>query len=71
MKSPEAQRQALLPVDNMVKAVAYSPPALDDSERDFGFDIYLVVVIPIIVILLLVLLLSIIMCCGREGKYVK
>ena len=71
MKSPDAERQILLPTDKIIEALSYSPPVLDDSERDFGIDFILVVVIPIIIILLFVFLISLIMCCGREGKYVK
>ena len=71
MKSPEAERQALLPPDRIMRAVSYSPPALDESARDFDIDFILVVIIPIIIILLFVLILSIIMCFGREGKYVE
>lgn len=68
VKSPEAGRQALLPPDRIMRAVSYSPPALDESARDFDIDFILVVIIPIIIILLFVLILSIIMCFGREGK---
>jgi hypothetical protein len=70
MKSPEAERQALLPPDRIITTVSYNPPVLDDSERDFDIDFILVVIIPIIIILLFVLILSLIMCFGREGKYV-
>lgn len=66
--SPAAQRQALLPKDKVVTAVAYSPREFDDSPRNFEDDYILVVVIPIVIILVFVVLLSIIMCCGREGR---
>ena len=68
MKSPEAERQALLPPDRIIKTVSYAPPVFDDSERDFDIDFILIVVIPIIVIILFVIIISLIMCCGREGK---
>ena len=70
MKSPEAERQILLPPDRIITAVAYNPPVLDDSERDFEIEFILIVILPIIIILIFVLILSLIMCFGREGKYV-
>ena len=70
MKSPKAEQQALLPPDRIIRAVSYSPPVFDDDARDFNIDFILIVVIPIIIIILFVLILSLIMCFGREGRYV-